>query len=73
MGKEPIVSTEEFIRIWQTSTSIDEVVEKTGMKRKSVPSRAVRLRRRGVMLKYMQKPHEQDWEYLARLAKEHAP
>jgi len=41
----------EFIKIWQTSSSMKEVVEKTGMGYNTVAARARRYRKKGIPLK----------------------
>jgi hypothetical protein len=66
-------SAEDFVRAWQTSSSIAEVARAVGGNEKSIQSRASRLRKRGVPLKYMHnggcvKPL--DVAALATLAKE---
>lgn len=43
----------DFMRAWQTSNSVAEVVEKTGIK--TAGQRAMRLRKRGIALKHMPK------------------
>jgi hypothetical protein len=45
------VSPEDFVRAWQSSSSIAEVVKKLGMSKSSVASRASYYRQNGVRLK----------------------
>lgn len=49
------VSPEEFVKAWQSSTSIDEVAAKTHMKPFSVVARASRYRKLGVKLKQFER------------------
>jgi hypothetical protein len=54
MGKYSGVSPEEFVRVYQTSESIQEVADKTGMTVMAVHSRSAHYRREyGVPLKKM--------------------
>lgn len=47
------VSAEEFVRIWQSASSVREVSEKTGMKMKAIYVRSSTYRGLGIMLKHM--------------------
>jgi len=54
------VDAEDFIRIWESSENLDEVVERTGLKRSSASQRATTLRKNyGIPLKKMKgsSPH----------------
>ena len=63
------VSAEEFVRAWQTSNSMVEVAEKTGMSIVAVSSRVAMYRRKGVPLKPY-RIRKIDWEALASYAAE---
>jgi hypothetical protein len=61
---------EQFVRAWQTSSSVAEVAMKLRMKKAQCRVRACRYRQRGVLLKQFP-PVEipaVDWEALAKLA-----
>ena len=65
------LSPKEFIQIWQSSQTLDEVVERTGMFKTSVNSRAYGYRRKGVPLKKFKATRgvsEYDWGSLAEYA-----
>jgi hypothetical protein len=47
------VSPEEFIRVWQTAASADEVAEKLKMPKPIVHARATTYRKAGIKLKSM--------------------
>jgi hypothetical protein len=47
------VSNESFVRTWQLSNSVDEVIERTRLKRSGVFSRKAFLKKHGVNLKTM--------------------
>jgi len=68
------VKAELFIDIWQTSYSVDEVIERLGgANRSTVIKRACRYRARGVPLKRMwgtANPHHLNWNELKKQAKE---
>lgn len=71
-----VVSREDFIRAWQSSTSTAQVVEKTGLSVSQVRSRGAGFRRMGVPLKrYPNLLHSNptDWSRLAALARELLP
>jgi hypothetical protein len=63
-------SSEEFIRIWQTSSNLDDVCEQLGCNANVASSRAAAMRKRGVPLRKFdahRKPN--DWSKLAKLAR----
>jgi hypothetical protein len=64
------VAAEDFVRIWQTSKDLDEVVERTGLRRSSASQRATILRtRRDIPLKEMPRVVSKiDYEGLKTLA-----
>lgn len=62
-----MVESEVFIKAWNSSDGIDEVCEKTGMKRYAVSMRAGSLRARGIELKWFRKNVPYTAERLARL------
>lgn len=67
----PHVSAEEFVIAWQDSGSLAELASKIGASKAWAATRASRLRRRGVVLKRMQKVTSRacmDIEKLKRLA-----
>jgi Mn-dependent DtxR family transcriptional regulator len=47
------LSAEEFVRLWQRAESLGVVAARMGVFPSSASSRASRLRREGVLLKYM--------------------
>lgn len=60
---------ENFVQVWQTSTSRAEVMERLGLSLRQVDGRAYRLRRRGVPLKTHWDAHGAlDIEALKKLA-----
>jgi hypothetical protein len=69
-GRPSRISAEEFVRIWQTSASRKEVMEKTGQPKNTVAGRAARYRKRGVPLKNFWDCTPQNWEKLRKLAEE---
>jgi hypothetical protein len=70
MGRRSKVSPKEFIKVWQTSHSLDEVIAKIGVDKKVVRSRAIYYREKGVPLKKLVGPYKNDWEALAEYAAE---
>lgn len=70
-------SAEEFIRAWQTSSTLGEVCRKLRMKRAVAKVRAFRyMEEHGVPLKELpvgDVPRGPDWAAMARLAQELAP
>lgn len=64
------IGPEEFIKAWQTSDSLDDVVTKSGLDKKAVRSRGIYYRKRGVPLKKLVGPYRNDWKALARYAEE---
>ena len=72
MSKKDI-SPEEFIRVWCTSESLEEVANQTGKTPKSLSVRASQYRRKGVALKKFTRGGGQprhDWNRLAALVDE---
>jgi hypothetical protein len=63
------ISAEEFVKAWQTSNSLMEVSEITGMIAAYANSRACRYRKNGVALKKFPRAKNVDWKGLADLAK----
>jgi len=49
------VTPEEFIKVWQTSSSREEVAERTGMSLTAISSRAWLYRKNGIKLKDYQR------------------
>ena len=69
--RAPSVPAKEFIRIYNSSTTVDEVVEKTGLARHTVMQRASEFRRKHniKMRRFPQSmPARNDWEELAAYA-----
>lgn len=62
------LTAEEFVRIWQTSETLDEVMQRTGMPRNNCASRASYYRKNGVALKNFVSPHSNAWGELRVLA-----
>lgn len=63
------VKPEEFVRIWQTSASMDEVlVALPDMDYYAICQRASRYRRAGVPLKSMPRKRANKWDALKQLA-----
>lgn len=66
------VSPEQFIYAWQTSESVDEVQQKTGLTVEVIYSRSTSYRREGVPLKKFPrrsaKANKRDWGALASYA-----
>lgn len=68
------ISAEEFIRIWQTSESREEVIRRTGMTSTTVSHRVKSYRARGVPLKIFKlRGCYKDWDALRDLARSLAP
>ena len=71
-GKKHLAA-EEFVIIWQSSSTIDEVMRRTGLTRGSATARASKYRSKGVPLKRMhsgsQKYTQEKWSSLAGLAR----
>lgn len=62
---------EEFVRVWQTSNSRAEVMERLSLEPRQVDGRAYRLRKQGVPLKTYSATHKLlDVDRLKRLAQE---
>jgi hypothetical protein len=51
MGRHSKISAEDFVTAWQTSHSLEEVAEKTGLLKGTASARAAYYRKRGVGLK----------------------
>lgn len=65
------LSPEEFVRIWQSSESVAEIVERTGVKADCLYSRACHYRKHGVPLKKFRRGMKRpDYVALAKIAKE---
>ena len=45
-----MVTNQDFVRHWMSSTNISEVAEKTGLDRLAVSGKATSLRKKGVLL-----------------------
>jgi hypothetical protein len=52
------VTPEDFVKAWSTSSSIDEVMEKTNLPKNAVYSRVNSYRHKGVKLKRMQRQNK---------------
>lgn len=66
------ITAEEFVTIWQTSTNLDEVLERTGMSYEAIMTRAHKYRtERGIPLKrfYRKNNITENLEELIELAK----
>lgn len=67
------IGAEEFVRLWQASTSVDEFVAKTGIPKSAAYPRACRYRKRGVGLKKFVGRNggrkALDWSRMAKIAK----
>ncbi len=61
------VTIEEFVVVWQSAASLDDVARATGLSRSAACARASRLRRHGVALKLLR---GYDYDALAKLATE---
>lgn len=59
---------QEFVIIWQSARTAQEVVSKTGFKIRTVYTRAQRLRKQGIPLKRMRSRTERDKQELTKLA-----
>ncbi len=66
------ISDEEFIRVWQTSSSARQVELALGLTRQAVNSRMYKFRKNGVPLKKMDRKaaNQKDWKRLAEFAKQ---
>lgn len=71
MSKEKITS-EQFVEIWQTSKTVAEVVERTGLTLQRVYSKSWYFRRQKVPLKKHPYAPKNDWDSLADLARSFA-
>lgn len=67
INKAPRTPAPVFIEIWQTSSSMKEVCEKTGLKEPSAYTRARGYRAKGIPLKQFKKVRN-DWGQLRELA-----
>ena len=70
MSRARPIPAEQFVRIWQTSRDLNEVVERTGLKRSSATQRATIMRtKNGVPLKQMPRVGPKvDYDGLRKLA-----
>lgn len=50
------VSAEKFVEIWQSSSTVKEVIERTGNNRRAVAFRSKQYRDLGIPLKYFRQP-----------------
>lgn len=66
------VTKPEFVTVWQTSNTLTEVIEKTGLATVTVKKYAYRMRRQGVPLKALEGESKRtiDFAALAKLARE---
>jgi len=62
---------EQFVEIWQTASSIEEVSKQAGIKPESARMRASQYRKKGVPLKRMTRS-SRSWKELATLAQSFA-
>ena len=71
------VPSEEFVKVWQTSVNLDEVVQRLGIKRGAAVRRATSFRKHGVPLKKFPSPNggreRNDYAALAELARSLLP
>ena len=74
-GQNAGVSAREFIRVWQTSSSVAEVAQKVRRKKNTCRVRAFRYRRQGVPLKEFPPVEVElpDWDELAEYAESLLP
>ena len=63
---EEVMSAKEFIYVYNSSTTLNEVLEKTGLEQDAVTQRAKELSKRGINMRIF--PKEEDWEELASFA-----
>lgn len=68
-----VTSPEDFVRIWQTSDTIEEVCEKSKMNLNRARSRAANYRKKGVKLKHFGRAYVNDWDALAKVADDYRP
>jgi len=61
-------SAKDFVTVWQTSSTLDEVCDQTGLSRKTASARAANYRRNGVPLQRFSRPKMLNYEELAVLA-----
>lgn len=50
-----MISREELVRVWQSSDSVSEIEQRTGLARRTLYGRISHLRRHGVQLKFFRK------------------
>ena len=63
------ISAKEFIRIWQTSKTLDDVCDHFGLSKSSASTRATNFRTKGVMLKSFNSSRKgTDWKAMADYA-----
>lgn len=65
------ISSEEFVRLWQSSSSMTEFCDKAGITKQSAYVRWQRMTKYGVPLKKLTADNR--WPALIKLAKELAP
>lgn len=63
---EEVMSAKKFIYIYNSSTTLSEVLEKTGLEEDAVKKRAEDLSKRGISMRIF--PKEEDWKELASFA-----
>lgn len=72
--RKPRTAAADFIRVWQSAATLDEVAQKLGYEDRLVASQnASRLRKRGIPLKQFSNDPSLDIEALKALAEELAP
>jgi hypothetical protein len=64
------VDNRQFIEAWQTSETVQQVCDTTGLKKGSAYSRAFRLRQLGVNLKKMTTKNQREARELIQLAEQ---
>jgi len=69
-AKAKTVTPEAFIRAWQVSDNLDEVVERTGLSKNAIWKRVYAYREKGISLKECRRARTTDWTKLAALADE---
>ena len=70
--KRKNMKPEDFVIVWQTSESVDEVAARLGLRKTSCQQKATQMRRKGVPLKKMYKSRRfssEKWAALASLAR----
>ena len=67
-SRRPNISAEEFIKVWQTSSSLAEVCERLGRPPVHMSARASQYRRKGIALKSFGRGGPVDWDAMAAFA-----